>query len=240
MKNQKDRDLKMGVFFRQLKLSLRTFLGFTRVLVQLIYGVWQIGKLPHPIITIFGSARHLATRAYGTHAFLLAEKCTEQGISVLTGGGPGIMEAANCGFFRQKTGKGRTLGIGVTNLQEKPNKCAHTYIQLDYFFARKWLLMNYSKAFVVFPGGFGTLDEFAELLTLIQTKRLKAVPVFLVGTVYWTPLVTWLSTIVLQEGAVDKKDVALITLVDHIDEILPVLHRICHTEVFLRHRKKEE
>lgn len=230
----------MRIFFRQLKLCVSAFIGFTRVLIQLIYGVWQIGKLPHPIITIFGSARHLVTKVYDIRAFLLAEKCTEQGISVLTGGGPGIMEAASCGAINPKKMEGKALGIGVTNLQEKPSKCAHLYIQLDYFFARKWLLMNYSKAFVVFPGGFGTLDEFAELLTLIQTKRLRAVPVFLVGSTYWRPLISWLSTTVLQEGAVDKEDVALLTLVDHIEEILPALHRICHTEMFLGHHKKEE
>ncbi|HTM05829.1 MAG TPA: TIGR00730 family Rossman fold protein [Patescibacteria group bacterium] len=226
------------MFFRQIKLSLNMIISFARVLPQLIYGVWQIGKLPHPIITIFGSARHLATKTYDTRAFLLAEQCTQQGISVLTGGGPGIMEAVSCGAINPKIGEGKTLGIGVKNLQEKPSKCAYAYIQLDYFFARKWLLMNYSRAFVIFPGGFGTLDEFAELLTLIQTKRLKAVPVFLVGSAYWRELVTWLSTVVLKEGAVDEEDVALLTLVDHIDEILPALHRICRTEAFLKHRKR--
>lgn len=219
-----------SMIFRQLLLSFRMIIDFIKVLFQLIYGAWQIGKLPRPIITIFGSARHLATQSYDIHAYLLAEKCTQQGISVLTGGGPGIMEASSCGAINPNQEKqGKTLGIGVSNLQEKPSRCAHKYIQLDYFFARKWLLMNYSKAFVIFPGGFGTLDEFAELLTLIQTKRLDAVPVFLVGTAYWKPLVHWLSTIVLAEGAVDERDVALITLVDHIDEIIPVLHRLCNT-----------
>lgn len=216
------------MILRQLMLSFRMIIDFIKVLTQLVYGAWQIGTLPHPIITIFGSARHLKTPLYDQNAFLLAEKCTQQGISVLTGGGPGIMEAANCGgvhLNQQK--KGKTLGIGVNNLQEKPNKCAHKYIELDYFFARKWLLMNYSKAFVVFPGGFGTLDEFAELLTLMQTKRLKAVPVFLVGIAYWKPLVDWLHGTVLREGAVNEQDVALITLVDHIEQIIPVLKHIC-------------
>lgn len=218
------------MIFRQIGLVLRIIFDFAKVLPQLIYGVWQIGMLPGPIISIFGSARHLKTTLYDTNAFLLAEKCTECGISILTGGGPGIMEAVNCGGINpQQQRKGKTLGIGVTNLQEKPNKCAHKYIQLNYFFARKWLLMNYSKAFVIFPGGFGTLDEFAELLTLIQTKRLKQVPIFLMGTAYWKPLVDWLLTTVLLEGAVDKKDVALITLVDHIDDIIPILKRICNT-----------
>lgn len=211
-------------------LSLHMIIDFIKVLAQLLYGAWQIGKLPHPIITIFGSARHLKTSLYDQSAFLLAEKCTQQGISVLTGGGPGIMEAANCGGINlHQERKGKTLGIGVKDLQEKPNQCAHKYIELDYFFARKWLLMNYSKAFVIFPGGFGTLDEFAELLTLIQTKRLKAVPVFLVGSTYWKPLFDWLSTIVLDEGAVNQQDVSLITLVDNIDQIIPILKRICDT-----------
>ena len=138
------------------------------------------------------------------------------------------MEAANCGAIGPRNSKGKTLGIGVTNLQEKPNVCAHPYIQLDYFFARKWLLMNYSKAFIVFPGGFGTLNEFFEILTLIQTNRLPATPILLVGGIYWEPFVTWLSTIVLQEGAVDKEDVSLIQVVDNIDEIIPILHHICH------------
>lgn len=211
----------------QLMLSLRMISSFIKVLFQLIYGVWHIGKLPHPIITIFGSARHLATKTYDIKAFLLAEECTKKGISVLTGGGPGIMEAASCGATHPHKNKGKTLGIGVSNLQEKPSRCAHIYIQLDYFFARKWLLMNYSKAFVVFPGGFGTLDELSELLTLIQTKRLTRVPVFLVGTAFWSPLVEWLSTVVLQEGAVNTQDVALLTVVDDIDQILKALPDIC-------------
>ncbi|RTL05996.1 TIGR00730 family Rossman fold protein [Candidatus Dependentiae bacterium] len=216
------------MILRQLFLSLGVMIDFIKVLGQLVYGVWQIGRLPQPIITVFGSARHLKTTLYDQNAFLLAEQCTQQGISVLTGGGPGIMEAANCGGVGLNHQlKGKTLGIGVKNLQEKPNKCAYKYIQLDYFFARKWLLMNYSKAFVIFPGGFGTLDELAELLTLIQTKKLRPMPLFLFGTDYWKPLVDWLRGVVLDEGAINAQDVSLITLVDCVEQIIPVLKHIC-------------
>jgi uncharacterized protein (TIGR00730 family) len=203
---------------------------------QLIYGAWQLGKLPHPIVTIFGSARTLMTEEYSVKAYALGEQLGKRGISIVTGGGPGIMEAASCGAMRFASDEDKIVGIGVVGLQPRPNPCIHAYIQLDYFFTRKWLLMKYAKVFIVFPGGFGTFDELAELLTLIQSKKIASAPIFLVGKAYWQPLVNWMYDTVLKEGAIDKEDVHLIFMTDDVDIIVRECERMFHTSM----GKKEE
>ncbi len=143
-----------------------------RVVFQLVYGFWRISKLEQPIVSIFGSARLAQDQIYFKQAHDLAQRFIAHDISVLAGGGPGIMEAVTCGaVVHDGTGKGKSIGIGVRGLGEKRSLCVQEYFELDYFFARKWLLTQYSSAFIVFPGGFGTLDELAEVLTLIQTKK---------------------------------------------------------------------
>ena len=119
--------------------------------LQIIYGVWRVSKLPHPIISIFGSAKVGTADKYGM-ANLVASLLVEDGVSVLTGGGPGIMEAANCGAIGPKRkGAVKSIGIGVRGLNEPKNVCVEEYFELDYFFARKWLLTQYSTGFIVFP-----------------------------------------------------------------------------------------
>src|SRR5579872_2511581 len=165
---------------------------FFRVFFQIIYGAWRVSKLPHPIVSIFGSAKLAQSDTYAKEANKLATLLSEAGISVLTGGGPGIMEAANCGIFKSKREKTiRSIGIIVRGLDEPRNMCVEEYFELDYFFARKWLLTQYSSGFVVFPGGFGTLDELSEVLTLIQTNQLKPVPIVLIGKEYWHSFMEW-------------------------------------------------
>ena len=157
-----------------------------RVTAQMLHGAWHLAKMPKPIITIFGGARLSQDNRYAHQAHELAHALTERNISVLTGGGPGIMQAANCGAIKSR--ELRNLGIGVEGLPKGANMCVQHYVNTKYFFARKWLLMHYSAAFVAFPGGFGTFDEIAELATLIQTKKLSPAPIILVGKEYWQPL----------------------------------------------------
>src|SRR5436190_16358907 len=118
------------------------------------------------------------------------------------------MEAASCGATSINH-KGRIVGIGVKSLGEERNKCVENYFELDYFFARKWLLMYYSSAFVIFPGGFGTLDELAEILTLIQTKNLKVAPVVLIGVDYWREFVDWIHKAAVMNGMIEKENLRL-------------------------------
>ncbi|HLJ31297.1 MAG TPA: TIGR00730 family Rossman fold protein [Candidatus Babeliales bacterium] len=191
---------------------------FFRVFFQIIYGAWRVSKLPHPIVSIFGSAKLAQSDTYAKEANKLATLLSEAGISVLTGGGPGIMEAANCGIFKSKREKTiRSIGIIVRGLDEPRNMCVEEYFELDYFFARKWLLTQYSSGFVVFPGGFGTLDELSEVLTLIQTNQLKPVPIVLIGKEYWHSFMEWISNEALYHGAIAPEHVKLFSVTDDVE-----------------------
>ena len=205
--------------FKRLRLYCHSICGLIRVFCQLTYGLWKISRLPQPIVSIFGGSRVLDTDIYFKKAHQIAKRLVESDISVLTGGGPGIMEAASCGAIIPQKGKTRLMGIGVSDLGEKPNQCVQSYFELDYFFARKWLLTHYSSAFIVFPGGFGTMDELNEVLTLIQTKKLARVPIILFGVEYWRPLLQWLKDEPLKHGAIRKEDLALFSLTDDLEKV---------------------
>jgi uncharacterized protein (TIGR00730 family) len=188
---------------------------FFKVSTQIVYGVWKISKLPQPIVSIFGSAKLAQEDRYSHEANKIAAWLVEAEISVLTGGGPGIMEAANCGAIRSvHKGEVHSIGIGVRGLNEAKNLCVEEYFQLDYFFARKWLLTQYSMGFIVFPGGFGTLDELSEVLTLIQTGQMKKVPIVLIGKEYWKPLMSWITDQALVHNIIDKEHIALFSMTD--------------------------
>lgn len=202
-----------------------------RVYLQLMYGAWRVSGLPQPIVTIFGGSRVLQDNPYAHQANKLAHMLVANDISVITGGGPGIMEAANCGASPKeikikKDGKIRSIGIGVKGV-EGPNPCVHEYFSLDYFFARKYLMTRSAAGFVIFPGGFGTLDEFAEVLTLMQTKKMEPMPVILIDTDYWGPFMKWVNDEALQHGLLTKEHVALITLTDDLDRAVSLLCQHC-------------
>ncbi len=216
---------------QRLWMCLRVMGRLTRVFFQIIYGVFRVSKLEEPIVSIFGGARITGEDIYFQKAHELARRLIELDISVLTGGGPGIMEAASCGAIVSPKGKTRMMGIGVTDLGEKPNQCAQEFFALDYFFARKWLLTRFSSAFIVFPGGFGTLDELSEVLTLIQTKRLKRVPIVLYGVEYWSPFMTWLTDEALKHGTVSEDDLKLFTLTDDLEQVFCVVRDECKVNV---------
>ncbi len=189
---------------------------FLRVFWQIVYGAWRVSKLPHPIISIFGSSKLAQTDRYAHQANKVAALLVEQGISVLTGGGPGIMEAANCGAVLKGGDKSKitSIGIGVHGLTEPKNTCVQEYFTMDYFFARKWLLTQYSSGFIVFPGGFGTLDELSEVLTLIQTQQMKKVPIVLVGKEYWKPFYEWITNEMVTHNLITDEQVQLFSITD--------------------------
>ena len=198
---------------------MRIAWGFIRVIPQLISGSWKIAELPHPVISIFGGSRLDEGKADADNiAFELARRISAKKISVLTGGGPGVMAAANCGAASVPGGRDRTMGIGVSGLnrREPRNACTQQFFLTDYFYLRKYLLIYYSHAFVVLPGGFGTVDELTEVITLMQTGKLPHMPIILIGTQYWHPFMSWVKEAV-KEGLVTKRHADFITVTDDIN-----------------------
>lgn len=186
----------------------------SRVFFQLMYGVWRISKLSHPRITIFGSSRIASDDKYAQEAEQVGRWLVESGLSVLTGGGPGIMAAANLGAQSVPTDEASSVGVGLRGFHEEKNTYVQEYFELDYFFARKWLLTQYSTGFIVFPGGFGTLDELSEILTLIQTAQLKKVPIVLIGKEFWSPFIDWINKEPLSHGLITVEHVRLFSVTD--------------------------
>ncbi|MCA9836125.1 MAG: TIGR00730 family Rossman fold protein [Trueperaceae bacterium] len=169
-------------------------------------------------VTIFGSARFKPDNPYYQKAVDLAAQLANSGYTVITGGGPGIMEAGNKGAF---TAQGRSIGLNIDlPFEQHANPYLTDELKFKYFFTRKVLLMKYSTAFVVFPGGFGTLDEMFEAITLIQTKKIKPFPVYLVGVDFWRGLIQWIQSTLLQRAhTISEKDLHLFKIVDDISII---------------------
>lgn len=175
-------------------------------------------------VTFFGSSMLPQTSTYYAAALSLAKKIVrELNYSVVTGGGPGIMEAANRGAFEAE---GSSIGITIELPHEQVRNTYLTdYIPLYYFFSRKVCLSFSAEAFIFFPGGFGTLDELMELLTLVQTKKIVSVPIILVGSDYWQKFKMFLSQEMLSRGMIDKEDLSLFTITDNEDEIIEIIRK---------------
>lgn len=167
-------------------------------------------------VTIFGSARTKVDDPFYEKTQYLARKLVERGFSVITGGGPGIMEAANKGATEAG---GTSVGMNIQlPFEQKPNPYANISINYHYFFIRKVMFVKYAMAYIILPGGFGTMDELFEALTLIQTKRVKGFPVILMGSDYWRGLVSWLKNTMLKEDMITKSDLDLFQIIDDPDE----------------------
>lgn len=174
-----------------------------------------------PAVTIFGSARMPRNSHYYKAAVTLAKGLAKNNLTVITGGGPGIMEAANKGAA---LAKGRSVGLNIELPQEqKGNRYANIPINFHYFFARKVCFAKYSIAFVFMPGGYGTLDEFAEILTLVQTQRIPEYPLILFGKKFWRGLLRWMQQNMARAGYIGKDDLKLLTLTDDTDEAIQVI-----------------
>lgn len=173
-----------------------------------------------PCVAIFGSARTKPTHPHYLQAVEVGEKLARAGYGVITGGGPGIMEAGHKGA---KQGEGVSVGLNI----DLPFEQFHNiyidrdhYLEFDYFFVRKVIFVKYSQAFVIMPGGFGTLDELFEAMTLIQTKKIARRPIVLLGTAYWSGLFDWIQNVQLKEGFISASDLSLFKLTDSSDEAL--------------------
>ncbi|MFA7686962.1 MAG: TIGR00730 family Rossman fold protein [Moheibacter sp.] len=184
-----------------------------KIMAEFVEGYEKMAKIG-PCVSIFGSARTLPDSPYYKMAEEIAYELTQLGFGVITGGGPGIMEAANKGA---RNGGGKSAGIGVRLPFESGLNQFVDYdysINFDYFFARKVMFVKYAQGFIVLPGGFGTLDELFEALTLVQTHKTGRFPIVLVGTAFWSGLIDWLNQTVLKEGNISDKDFDLYRLVD--------------------------
>lgn len=207
--------------------AISLFFRLQMVVVQQMYGAWKVSRAPRPIVTIFGGSRFDQSDVYAKKAYELACKFVDAGISVLTGGGSGIMEAASCGAMHSEQGRAMSIGINVMDLNEEKNPCMDEYVELRYFYARKWLMTRYAQGFIVFPGGFGTLDELAEVTTLIQTGKSKHVPIVLVGSEFWNPFMHWLRIEVLKHKLVTEKDLQLLHITDDLEQAFCMVRDEC-------------
>jgi uncharacterized protein (TIGR00730 family) len=193
---------------------------------QIMRAVYNLSRLSDQVVTIFGGAGAYAEGKYTQWAYDIAGKCIENNISVITGGGPGIMSTANCGAYdmAKKLGikKPMTLGIGVYGIDEDyKNPCAHV-INLPHFFMRKWFLNLYSTGFIVLPGGIGTADELFEILNYIKTGKMKRVPVILVGKDYWHHLIQWYNHAIEYE-LIKEQFADLFVVTDDVNEAVSLL-----------------
>jgi uncharacterized protein (TIGR00730 family) len=197
--------------------------GIFKIMSEFVNGYEAMGRIG-PCVSIFGSARIKPEDPYYLLAEKIAYKISKAGYGVITGGGPGIMEAGNKGAH---LGGGTSVGLNIElpfEQHHNPYIDRDKNLNFDYFFVRKVMFVKYSQGFVVMPGGFGTLDELFEAITLIQTKKIGRFPIILVGKSFWSGLVDWITTTLIeQEKTVSDSDLNLIKIVDTEDEVLAVL-----------------
>lgn len=172
-----------------------------------------------PAISIFGSARLEPSDAYYQATVDIAKRFVEEGFAVISGGGPGIMEAANRGAT-----KGKSIGLNIELPHEQvPNPYQNQPLDFRYFFTRKVMFLKYSMGYICMPGGFGTLDETFESLTLLQTGRISKMPIVLFGSEFWQGLVDWMQAQLVKKGLIDQSDFSLFTVTDDIEEAVAII-----------------
>jgi len=188
-----------------------------RIIAEFVDGFDTLAPISNAV-TFFGSARAQEGDWEYETARKLASKLASEGFAVISGGGPGVMEAANRGT--QEAG-GTSIGLNIEiPFEQRPNKYIDKLIEFRYFFVRKVMFVKYSIAFVILPGGFGTMDELFEALTLIQTRKIKPFPVFLVGRTYWNGLLTWVREYMVREGKITPEDLEFLHVVDSQEEVV--------------------
>lgn len=204
-----------------------------KIMAEFVDGFESLAKIG-PCISIFGSARTKAGSRYYELAHDIAKRLAEEGFGIITGGGPGVMEAANKGA---QEAKGKSVGVNITLPHEQyPNPYIDhdKNMHFDYFFVRKVMFTKYSQGFIMMPGGFGTMDEFFEVATLIQTKKMTDTPMVLVGREYWSGLLDWIkSTMMEKESNIYPEDLGLLKLFDTADEVVEYF-RVFYTTNKLR------
>jgi uncharacterized protein (TIGR00730 family) len=196
--------------------SRDTWLVF-RIIAELVEGFDKMSKVT-PAVSIFGSARSKPGDREYQLAEEIARKLAERGFAIITGGGPGVMEAGNKGAL---AAGGTSVGLNIILPEEQaPNPYQTISVDFKFFFIRKVMFIKYAMSFVILPGGFGSLDELFEALTLMQTRRIKKFPLYLVDSSYWGPMVEWLKGPVLERGMIREDDLKLLAMIDDVDELV--------------------
>jgi hypothetical protein len=194
-----------------------------RIFAEFIHGFRAL-HFVGPCVTVFGSARFAADHPYYALARAVGARLAEAGFTVMTGGGPGIMEAANRGA---REAGGRTVGCNIELPREqRPNPYLDTWVTFRHFFVRKVMLVKYSYAFVVLPGGFGTLDEIFETLTLVQTAKIRDFPIVLLGRDFWVPLLDFMRGTLVKAGTIDAADAGRLAVSDSAEEAVAYIRDI--------------
>jgi len=193
-----------------------------RIMAEFVDGFEALAKY-HPAVTIFGSTRIRPGDAVYQKAERIGRLLAENGFAVITGGGPGVMEAANKGAF---SAGGKSIGLNIElPLEQKPNPYTNITLNFRYFFVRKVMFVKYAVAYIILPGGFGTMDELLESVTLIQTQKIKPFPVILVGSNYWRGFLDWIKEVVLKEGKISPADLDILQLIDEPGEIIRTIKK---------------
>lgn len=191
-----------------------------RIMAEFVDGIETLSSL-EPAVTIFGSARSKPEDRYYLMARELSGMLVREGYSVITGGGPGIMEAANRGAYEAG---GQSVGLNIVlPFEQDLNPYTNIHINFRYFFVRKVMFVKYAMSYVIFPGGFGTMDELFEALTLIQTDKLKPFPVVLVGSDYWNGLLKWIRESMIEELMISPEDMSIFTVVDSTADAVEII-----------------
>ncbi len=194
-----------------------------RIMGEFVEGVEEMSDLG-PAVSIFGSARLKADDPYYAKAVEIAGMLAEKGFAIITGGGGGIMEAANKGAAEKK---GRSAGLNIVlPMEQAPNPYSNVKVEFNYFFVRKVMFVRYAMAYIIMPGGFGTLDELFEAVTLIQTKRVKPFPVILFGSTYWNGLVEWIKARLLEGKFISPRDMNIFKVTDDPEEVVTIIQNV--------------
>lgn len=191
-----------------------------RIISEFVEGIDELSRIG-PAVSVFGASKAQEAEDSYQEAYTLGSLLVKAGYAVVTGAGPGIMEAANRGAF---DAGGKSIGLNIElPMQQKQNPYTTHSIHFNYFFIRKVMFVKYSDAFIACPGGFGTLDEFFELITLIQTDKVERFPVILLGKEYWSGLLDWLTKTVLKGGKITEEDMHLFSVVDSPEEAVQTI-----------------
>jgi uncharacterized protein (TIGR00730 family) len=194
-----------------------------RIMAEFVEGFDTLSGVQGPAVSFFGSARTRPDNPTYELTVTLAGELAKLGYAIITGGGPGIMEAANKGAAEAG---GSSIGLNINlPFEQAPNPFANVPLSFKYFFVRKVMFIKYAMAFICMPGGFGTLDEVFEAITLIQTRRIKPFPIILVGSDFWGGLLDWIHARILASGNIEKNDLLIINIMDDPEEIVSFIRR---------------
>ncbi len=205
------------------RISLHESWRMFHIMAEFVEGFDALAQY-HPAVSIFGSTRVQPEDEVYQKAERIGQLLAENGFSVITGGGPGAMEAANKGA---SLAGGKSIGLNIElPMEQKPNPYANITLKYRYFFVRKVMFVKYAVAYIILPGGFGTMDELFESVTLIQTHKIKPFPVILVGSNYWKGLLDWLNSVVLTEGRISPEDLSILQVIDNPEEVVQIIKKM--------------